>query len=80
MFFGGYFPEGETAKNCESTSRIIPNGNVVKNSAKVRTLGVDIWGYLTAAETCLLFGQCWAGFIQFWRHVLAGAECGHRAA
>jgi hypothetical protein len=56
----------KTTKNCESKSRIFPNENGVKNSAKVRKPGVGIGGYLTAAEICLLLGQCWAGYIHFW--------------
>ena len=63
MFFGGYWPEGETANR---KSRIFPNETVVKNFAKVRMLTMGIRGYLTAPRSCLFFGQCWAGCFQFW--------------
>jgi hypothetical protein len=69
VFFGGYLPEGETAKNCEKLRIEIPNFPELKGgqmSAKVRMLTVGIGGYLIDVEPCLFFKQCWAGCIQFW--------------
>jgi hypothetical protein len=53
-------------KTANRKSRIFPNENVVKNSAKVRVLTMGIGGYLTSSRSCLFFGRCWAGCIQFW--------------